>query len=59
MYSMERITIAGVVDQLEIFQARFVKIDKFGWWGLEIISEDAGTKLTSTKLQDKYQTCRV
>ena len=42
-----------------MFQSRFGKIDKFGWWNLEIISADAGMQFTSTEFQDKYQTCGV
>ena len=34
-----------------------MKIDKFGWWDLEIISADAGTQFTSTEFQEEYQTC--
>ena len=40
-----------------MFQYRFVKRDEFGWWGLEINSEDAGTQFTSTEFRDEYQTC--
>ena len=44
------------MDKLDMLQSRFRKIDKFGWWGLEIISADAGTQFTSTDFQDKFQT---
>ena len=40
-----------------MFQYRFVRIFKFGWWYLEKISVDADTKFTSTEFQDKCQTC--
>ena len=39
-----------------MFQSRFVKIDQFGWWDLEIISADAGTQFTSTEFKEEYQT---
>ena len=39
-----------------MFQSIFGKIDKFGWWDLEIISADAGTQFTSTEFKDKCQT---
>ena len=39
-----------------MFQSIFGKIGKFGWWGLERISADAGTLFTSTKFHDKCQT---
>ena len=38
-----------------MFKYRFIKIDEFGWWDLEIISSDVGTKFTSTEFQDKCQ----
>ena len=44
------------MDKLDMFQSRFEKIDEFGWWYLEIISEDAGTQFTYTEFQDKCQT---
>ena len=53
---MEIITTKEVMDKLYMFQARFEKIDEFGWWYLERISADAGTHFTSTELQDKCQT---
>ena len=43
---MEKITIEEVMDKLDMFQPRFGKIDKFGWWDLERISVDAGTQFT-------------
>ena len=55
----ERITNEEVIDKLDMFQARFGKIDKFGWWDLGIISADAGTLFTSMEFQDEYQTCGV
>ena len=53
---MEIITTKEVMDKLYMFQARFGKIDEFGWWYLEIISADAGTHFTSTEFQAEYQT---
>ena len=29
-----------MMDKLDMFQSRFVKIDEFGWWDLERISVD-------------------
>ena len=46
-YGMDRITTEEVMDKLDMFQSRFGKIDEFSWWGLEIISEDAGKQFTS------------
>ena len=47
LYGMEIITTEEVMDKLDMFQDRFEKIDKFGWWDLERISSDAGTQFTS------------
>ena len=44
---MDKTTTEEVMDKLDIVQSRFGKIDKFGWWYLEIISADAGTDLPS------------
>ena len=48
IYGMENITTAEVMEKLDMFQSRFGKINKFGWWDLERISADAGTKFTLT-----------
>ena len=53
---MGRINTEEVMDILDMFQSRFGKIDKFGWWDLEIISADAGTNSTSTEFQDECYT---
>ena len=45
--------------KIDLFQHRYVKIDVFGRWDLEILSVYAGTKFTSTEFQDEYQTCCV
>ena len=42
-----------------MFQSRSGKIDKFGWWDLEIILADAGTQFTSTEFKQECQTCGV
>ena len=56
LYGMERITTNEGVDQLYIFQSRFVKLDEFGWWDLEIISVDTGMRFTSMDFKDECQT---
>ena len=43
LYCMEKNTMEEVMDKLDMFQSKSVKIDKFGWWYLEGISADAGT----------------
>ena len=56
LYGMEKITTEEVMDKLDMFQSRFGKIEKFGWWDLERISEDERTQFTSTELKDECQT---
>ena len=45
---MEIITTEEVMNNLDMFQSRFGKIDEFGWWDLERISSYAGMQFTST-----------
>ena len=52
---MENITTEEVLEKLDMFQSRFVKINQFGWWDWERISEDAGTQFTSTKFKEECQ----
>ena len=40
------------MDKLDMFQARFEKVDKFGWWDMEIIQTDADTQFTSKQFQE-------
>ena len=56
LYGMEKIATEEVMDKLDIFQSRFGKIDKFGWWDLEKIAVDAGTQFTSTEFKKECQT---
>ena len=44
LYGSENITTEEVLEKLDMFQSRFVKIDQFGWWDFERISADAGTQ---------------
>ena len=55
-YGAEKISTEQVMDKLDLFQSRFGKIDKFGWWDLEIISADAGLQFTSTDFKEECQT---
>ena len=52
LYGMEIITTEEVMDKLDMFQSRFGKIGKFGWWYLEIISADAGTQFILTEFKE-------
>ena len=59
LYGTEKITTEEVMDKLDMFQSRFGKMDQFGWWDLERISEYAGTQFTSTEFKYECQTRRV
>ena len=48
---MEKISTKEVMDKLDMFQSISVKINEFGWWGLEIISADTGSQFTSTEFK--------
>ena len=39
-----------------MFQSIFGEIEEFGWWDLEIISEDAGKQFTSMEFKVECQT---
>ena len=32
LYAIENITTGEVIDNIDIFQARFRKVDEFYWW---------------------------
>ena len=51
LYGMVKITTEEVMYDLDMFQSRFGKIDKFRWWDLEIFSADAGKKFTSAEFK--------
>ena len=56
---MEKIKTEKVMEKLDMFQSRFGKIDRFGWWDLEIFSAYAGTQFTSTEFKNECQTLVV
>ena len=39
------------MDKLNMFQARFGKVDEFGWWDMEIIQPESGSQFTSKEFQ--------
>ena len=41
LYGMEKILTEELMDNLDMFQSIFGKIDEFGWWDLERLSADA------------------
>ena len=52
LYEMGNITTEEVMDKLDMFQARFGIVDKFGWWDMDVIQTDAGTQFTSRDFQE-------
>ena len=48
---MGKIIIEEVVDKLDMFQSMIEKIDEFGGWHLEIISEDSENQFTLTEFK--------
>ena len=56
LYGMERIITEEAMYRVDMFQSRFIKIDEFGWWDLEIISADSVKQFTSTEFQEECQT---
>ena len=42
LYGMDKITTKEVMDKMDMFQSRFVKMYGYGCWDLEIISAYAG-----------------
>ena len=56
---MEKITTEELMDNLDMFQSRFGRIDEFGWWDLEIIPADAGKQFILKEFKEECQTHRV
>ena len=40
------------MEKIYMFQARFGKVNGFGWWDMEIIQTGAGTQFTSKEFQE-------
>ena len=51
IYGMENIDTEEVMDKLDMFQARFWKVEEFIWWGLEWIQTDAVNQFNSKYFQ--------
>ena len=47
------------MNNLDMFQSRFGKIDEFGSWDLKIILSDAGLYFTSRYFEEEFETCGV
>ena len=52
LYGMKNITTEEVIDKLNMFQARFGKVDLFGWWDMERIKTDSGMQFTFKEFQE-------
>ena len=50
--AMEKFSTEQVMDKLDMFQSRSVKMDEFGSWALEIISADAGSQFTLKEFKE-------
>ena len=57
IYGIKNITTEEVMDKLDIFQARFGKLDKIVWWDMEKIQTDDGTQFTSKDFQEGLSVC--
>ena len=54
---VENITTDEVMNKLDTFQERFVKVDEFGCWDMERIQTDTATQLTSKEFQEGLSVC--
>ena len=52
LYRLENITHEEVMDKLNMFQARFGKVDEFGWWDIQRTQTDAVTQFNSKEFQE-------
>ena len=55
-YGVEIINTKEVMGKFYMFQSRFGKLDKFGWWVLEEILAYASSQFASTEFQEGCQT---
>ena len=49
---MQNITTEEVMDKLDMFQAKFVKVDKFRRFHMERIKTNIGTHFTSNEFRE-------
>ena len=52
LYGMENITAEEVMDNIDMFQARFGKADEFFWWDMEIIQTESYMQFTFKGFQE-------
>ena len=49
---MENITAEEIMDKLDMFQARFGKVDEFSSWDMDRIQTDTGTQFNYKEFQE-------
>ena len=47
------------MNNLDMFQSMFLKIYRFGWWNLKIVSSDVGSQFTFTEFKEELQNRRA
>ena len=52
IYGMENIITEEVMEKLDMFQARFGKLNEFCLWDMEIIQTDSGMQFTSKEFHE-------
>ena len=52
LYGTETITTEEVMDEIDIFQSIFGKVDAFGWWDLEQFQTNSGIQFTFKEFQE-------
>ena len=40
------------MDKIDMFRARYGKVDEFGWWYMEMIQTDSGMQFNSKELHE-------
>ena len=52
LYGMENIFTEEFMNKLDMFQARFGKVDESGWWDMDRIQTEYGMHFTSREFQE-------
>ena len=53
LYRTENIITEEVTEKLDVFQARFTKVDEFGWWDFEQCQTDSGMQFIYRNFQER------
>ena len=54
LYGMENVTTEEVMVKLDMFQARFGKVDEFGWWYMERIQLELARSLPPSSFKKVF-----